>query len=128
MPRDCPKLQPGQIGTPNIVNNKHLFNYHATVANSTSQLEHGSRGFPGKFSLSRALTSLTMVSSRSKSWVSTALASLAVFTLAVPAQALYFYLENTSPKCFYEELPRDTLVVGEFSLTITQWEIAGALR
>ncbi len=33
--------------------------------------------------------------------------------LIVPTQALYFYLEGTSPKCFYEELPKDTLVVGE---------------
>lgn len=25
---------------------------------------------------------------------------------------MYFYIENASPKCFYEELPKDTLVVG----------------
>ena len=32
-----------------------------------------------------------------------------------PVQALYFYLDgaSASPKCFYEELPKDTLVVGE---------------
>ena len=31
-----------------------------------------------------------------------------------PAQALYFYIDPSSstPKCFYEELPKDTLVVG----------------
>ena len=29
-----------------------------------------------------------------------------------PAQGLYFYLESTEPKCFYEDLPKDTLVVG----------------
>ena len=31
----------------------------------------------------------------------------------IPIQALYFYIEGTTPKCFYEELPKDTLVVGE---------------
>ncbi len=33
----------------------------------------------------------------------------------LPTQALYFYLDgaSASPKCFYEELPKDTLVVGE---------------
>ncbi|KAI5818369.1 emp24/gp25L/p24 family/GOLD-domain-containing protein [Pyronema omphalodes] len=27
---------------------------------------------------------------------------------------LYFYIDGTSPKCFFEELPKDTLVVGQF--------------
>jgi hypothetical protein len=31
----------------------------------------------------------------------------------LPARALYFYLDN-HPKCFFEELPKDTLVVGHF--------------
>lgn len=35
-------------------------------------------------------------------------------SLALPADALYFYLNSTTPKCFYKELPRDTLVVGRF--------------
>lgn len=38
-------------------------------------------------------------------------ASLAISLLS-PVQALYFYLDGTAPKCFYEELPKDTLVVG----------------
>jgi hypothetical protein len=29
-----------------------------------------------------------------------------------PTSALYFYLDGTTPKCFYEELPKDTMVVG----------------
>lgn len=37
-----------------------------------------------------------------------------LFALVLPAQCLYFYFDGTTPKCFYEELPRDTLVVGEF--------------
>jgi hypothetical protein len=28
------------------------------------------------------------------------------------AQALYFYMDGTAPKCFYEDLPKDTLVLG----------------
>ena len=42
-----------------------------------------------------------------------------VLGLIVPTQALYFYLEGTTPKCFYEELPKDTLVVGEHETPIT---------
>jgi hypothetical protein len=34
------------------------------------------------------------------------------------AQALYFYMDGTAPKCFYEDLPKDTLVLGSLSLTI----------
>ena len=40
-----------------------------------------------------------------------------VLGLVVPTRALYFYLEGTTPKCFYEELPKDTLVVGEQDLS-----------
>jgi hypothetical protein len=32
--------------------------------------------------------------------------------LALPTQALHFYLDGAVMKCFYEELPKDTLVVG----------------
>lgn len=28
------------------------------------------------------------------------------------AHSLYFYIDGTNSKCFYEELARDTLVVG----------------
>jgi len=40
---------------------------------------------------------------------------LLALNLVLPAQALYFYLDgaSTTPKCFYEELPKDTLVVGK---------------
>lgn len=34
-------------------------------------------------------------------------------TIIVPVNSLYFYLDGLSPKCFYEELPKDTLVVGQ---------------
>lgn len=35
-----------------------------------------------------------------------------VSSLITSSQALYFYLDGTTPKCFYEDLPKDTLVVG----------------
>lgn len=38
---------------------------------------------------------------------------LCVFSFLAPTQALYFFLEGGTQKCFYEELPKDTLVVGE---------------
>ncbi|KAI1389490.1 emp24/gp25L/p24 family/GOLD-domain-containing protein [Hypoxylon trugodes] len=31
------------------------------------------------------------------------------------AHALYFYLDGTNSKCFFEELPKDTLVVGHYN-------------
>ncbi|KZF25614.1 hypothetical protein L228DRAFT_244489 [Xylona heveae TC161] len=47
--------------------------------------------------------------------VASALTALAVTSLILPANALYFYLDGTQPKCFFEELPKDTLVVGHFT-------------
>ncbi len=41
-------------------------------------------------------------------------ALLAWSMLGATAQALYFYVDGTAPKCFYEELPKDTLVVGHY--------------
>lgn len=38
----------------------------------------------------------------------------AVSSLITSSQALYFYLDGTTPKCFYEDLPKDTLVVGQY--------------
>ncbi|KAL7273099.1 emp24p/erv25p-related protein [Rhizina undulata] len=46
------------------------------------------------------------------------LKSLSLMTLVasyvLPAAGLYFYIDGSSPKCFFEELPKDTLVVGQF--------------
>ncbi|TKA61412.1 hypothetical protein B0A55_11878 [Friedmanniomyces simplex] len=50
-------------------------------------------------------------------WSPFSLLSLA--TLLIPSQALYFYIDGPTQKCFFEELPKDTLVVGTFSAT--QW-------
>ncbi|EXJ77729.1 hypothetical protein A1O3_09958 [Capronia epimyces CBS 606.96] len=42
-------------------------------------------------------------------------ATLALFSsLITSSHALYFYLDGTTPKCFYEDLPKDTLVVGTY--------------
>ncbi|KAK3350170.1 emp24/gp25L/p24 family/GOLD-domain-containing protein [Lasiosphaeria hispida] len=40
---------------------------------------------------------------------------LPLLSLGTLAQALYFYIDGTSPKCFFEELPKDTLVVGHYT-------------
>ncbi|KAF3762916.1 hypothetical protein M406DRAFT_264135 [Cryphonectria parasitica EP155] len=40
---------------------------------------------------------------------------VALSSLAQVTQALYFFLDGTTQKCFYEELPKDTLVVGHYS-------------
>jgi hypothetical protein len=42
-----------------------------------------------------------------------ALLSLSAFL--IPVQSLYFYIDGTNPKCFFEELPKDTLVVGHYT-------------
>jgi hypothetical protein len=40
---------------------------------------------------------------------------LSLSALLVPVQSLYFYIDGTTPKCFFEELPKDTLVVGHYT-------------
>ncbi|KAF2491105.1 putative endosomal cargo receptor [Lophium mytilinum] len=40
--------------------------------------------------------------------------------LVLPSQALYFFIDGPVQKCFFEELPRDTLVVGHFNAE--QWD------
>jgi len=48
------------------------------------------------------------------------LASLVLVGLLLsPVKALYFYMDGTAQKCFYEELPKDTLVVGTERISIT---------
>lgn len=39
---------------------------------------------------------------------------LPLLSLGTVAQALYFYIDGTTPKCFFEDLPKDTLVVGHY--------------
>ncbi|CAJ2502556.1 Uu.00g099500.m01.CDS01 [Anthostomella pinea] len=42
-------------------------------------------------------------------------AILPLLCLGTVAQALYFFIDGSQPKCFFEELPKDTLVVGHYS-------------
>ncbi|KAF7896068.1 hypothetical protein EAF00_006083 [Botryotinia globosa] len=39
----------------------------------------------------------------------------ALSVLLAPVQSLYFYIDGSAPKCFFEELPKDTLVVGHYA-------------
>ncbi|KAI5927393.1 emp24/gp25L/p24 family/GOLD-domain-containing protein [Camillea tinctor] len=45
---------------------------------------------------------------------------LPLLSLSAVAQALYFFIDGTTPKCFFEELPKDTLVVGHY--TAEEWD------
>ncbi|KAI1499852.1 emp24/gp25L/p24 family/GOLD-domain-containing protein [Biscogniauxia marginata] len=47
-------------------------------------------------------------------------AILPFLSLGTVAQALYFFIDGTTPKCFFEELPKDTLVVGHY--TAEEWD------
>ncbi|ETI21903.1 hypothetical protein G647_05973 [Cladophialophora carrionii CBS 160.54] len=40
--------------------------------------------------------------------------AVALTSLISSSQALYFYLDGTTPKCFYEDLAKGTLVVGTY--------------
>lgn len=42
-------------------------------------------------------------------------ALVSLLWLVSTAQALYFFIDGATPKCFYEELPKDTLVSGEYA-------------
>ncbi|KAI9930895.1 emp24p/erv25p- protein [Aspergillus wentii] len=71
-------------------------------------------------------TTIVMAPSRSSaSWLSSALAVFAFFTLAIPANALYFYMDGQQTKCFFEELPKDTLVVGHYSTEVINSQASG---
>ncbi|KAG6030261.1 hypothetical protein E4U41_000142 [Claviceps citrina] len=40
---------------------------------------------------------------------------LPLLSLASAAQALYFYVDGATPKCFFENVPKDTLFVGHYT-------------
>jgi len=50
--------------------------------------------------------------------LSTFFVLVTILSIIVPAQALYFYVQEAQPKCFFEELPKDTLVVGTYTAEI----------
>ncbi|CAI6338083.1 unnamed protein product [Periconia digitata] len=47
---------------------------------------------------------------------------LAAAVLAVPVQALHFFIDGANQKCFFEELPKDTMVVGHYDAKV--WDDA----
>lgn len=51
-------------------------------------------------------------SGTASSWLASALTLLSFFSLLLPTNALYFYMEGRQTKCFFEDLPKDTLVAG----------------
>jgi p24 family protein alpha len=40
---------------------------------------------------------------------------LTLSAVLAPVQALYFFIDGQAPKCFFEELPKDTIVVGHYT-------------
>jgi hypothetical protein len=55
-----------------------------------------------------------------------ALAALCACSAGRGASALYFYLEGNAERCFLEEVPADTLVVGKYkSPDVLPWGAAG---
>lgn len=48
-------------------------------------------------------------------WHTKMQALLSLLWLVSTAQALYFFIDGATPKCFYEELPKDTLVSGQYA-------------
>ena len=55
-----------------------------------------------------------------KSKMRSILPVLSLAALLAPVQSLYFNIDGTTPKCFFEELPKDTLVVGHY--TAEEWD------
>ncbi|OCK77592.1 putative endosomal cargo receptor [Lepidopterella palustris CBS 459.81] len=58
--------------------------------------------------------------SQSVSGLRTLFSFLVVAALVLPSHALYFFIDGASQKCFFEELPKDTLVVGHYNAE--QWD------
>ncbi|KAK2769658.1 emp24p/erv25p- protein [Onygenales sp. PD_12] len=66
-----------------------------------------------------------MSSSRSQSWLSSFFAIITVLTLSTPVHSLYFYIQPRQQKCFFEELPQGTLVVGNYKAEVFKQEVNG---
>ncbi|KAJ5608177.1 hypothetical protein N7537_004796, partial [Penicillium hordei] len=61
---------------------------------------------------------IMVFSGTSSSWLASALTLLSFFSLLLPTNALYFYMEGRQTKCFFEDLPKDTLVAGRFETEV----------
>ncbi|PGG95043.1 hypothetical protein AJ79_10302 [Helicocarpus griseus UAMH5409] len=58
----------------------------------------------------------------SQSWLSSFFAIVTILTLSTPVHSLYFYIQPRQQKCFFEELPHGTLVVGTYKAEIFKQE------
>lgn len=59
-------------------------------------------------------------------------ALLPLLSLLSLASALHFYVDGSAPKCFFEDLPKDTLVVGNYSAEeyddhVSSWQQHGGI-
>ncbi|EEQ87820.1 hypothetical protein RJZ56_002280 [Blastomyces dermatitidis] len=63
-----------------------------------------------------------MASSRSQSWLSSFFAIVTILTLSTPVHSLYFFVQPRQQKCFYEDMPQGTLVVGTYKAEVYQPE------
>ena len=50
--------------------------------------------------------------------IASPLTLLLAASYALPSFGLYFYIDGITPKCFFEELPKDTLVVGKCQIPL----------
>lgn len=65
--------------------------------------------------LSLTIRTLTILQHSRKmrlSLIASPLSLLLAVSQVMPGFALYFHIDGVHPKCFFEELPKDTLVVG----------------
>nr|POF16349.1 protein erp5 [Quercus suber] len=72
--------------------------------------QNASNNFPGRS---------TVAASGKATRMRTTIGLFSLAYLIAQTQALYFYIHNGAQKCFFEELPKDTLVVGHYKAT--QW-------
>lgn len=71
--------------------------------------------FPKDVKVIDPLTPPVMAFTAPSSWLAATLALFSFLSLLLPANALYFYVDGRQTKCFYEDLPKDTLVAGMIS-------------
>ncbi|EER43623.1 ERP1 protein [Histoplasma capsulatum var. duboisii H88] len=64
-----------------------------------------------------------MASSRSQSWLPSFFAIVTILTLSTPAHSLYFYVQPRQQKCFFEDMPQGTLVVGNYKAEVFKNEV-----
>jgi hypothetical protein len=46
------------------------------------------------------------------------LSTIFLFSIIIQVQSLYFHIKETEKKCFIEEVPDETLVVGKYKVQI----------